>query len=77
MPHVIVKFYPGRTEEQKKRLAEEITKNIIEIAVCDRTEVSVVIEDVKREEWAEKVYRPEILDKQDLLYKKPDYNPFE
>ena len=77
MPHVIVKFYPGRTGEQKKRLAEEITKNIIEIAVCDRTEVSVAIEDVKRDAWAEEVYRPEIMEKQDFLYKKPDYNPFE
>ena len=27
MTHVIIKLHPGRTEEQKKRLAEEITKD--------------------------------------------------
>ena len=27
MPHVIVKLYPGRTEEQKTKLADEIVKD--------------------------------------------------
>ncbi|MFN2269230.1 MAG: tautomerase family protein [Anaerolineae bacterium] len=30
MPHVIVKLWPGRTEEQKKRLADEIVKDGIQ-----------------------------------------------
>ena len=29
MPHVIVKLYPGRTEEQKKRLAAAITSDVV------------------------------------------------
>ena len=29
MPHVIVKLWPGKTEEQKKQLAEEITKSVM------------------------------------------------
>jgi 4-oxalocrotonate tautomerase len=29
MPHVIVKMYPGRTEEQKKKLAEEVAKAVM------------------------------------------------
>ena len=30
MPHVIVKLYPGRSEEQKMNLAESITKVVSE-----------------------------------------------
>ena len=35
--------------------------------------VSVSFEEVKREDWAEKVYRPDILNSADKLYKKPGY----
>lgn len=31
MPHVIVKLWPGESEDQKNRLAETITKNIMDI----------------------------------------------
>jgi 4-oxalocrotonate tautomerase len=77
MPHVIVKLLPGRSEEQKQRLAEAITRDVMEIAVCDETTVSVAFEEVDQADWAEKVYRPDILEKEAQLYKKPGYNPFE
>lgn len=32
MPHITVKFYPGRSEQQKTRLAEEIVKDVVAIA---------------------------------------------
>jgi 4-oxalocrotonate tautomerase len=76
MPHVIVKLYPGRSELQKIRLAEEIVKDVVAIAKCEEKSVSVAIEEIKPEDWAEKVYRPDILDNQKRLYKKPGYNPF-
>ena len=76
MPHVIVKLYPGRSELQKARLAEEIVKDVVAIAKCEEKSVSVAIEEVKPEDWAEKVYRPDILDNQKRLYKKPGYNQF-
>jgi 4-oxalocrotonate tautomerase len=76
MPHVIVKLYPGRSELQKTRLAEEIVKDVVAIAKCEEKSVSVAIEEIKPEDWAEKVYRPDILDNQKRLYKKPGYNPF-
>ncbi len=41
MPHIIVKLYPGRTEEQKKRLTEEIVKDVVTIAKCEEKSVSV------------------------------------
>ena len=77
MPHVIVKLYPGRTEEQKKQLTDAITRSVVEIAVCKEAMVSVAFEEVEESEWAETVYKPDILDNEDKLYKKPGYNPFE
>jgi 4-oxalocrotonate tautomerase len=77
MPHVIVKLHPGRSEEQKKQLAEAITKDVMEIAKCEEKVVFVAFEEVESKEWAEKVYRPDILNNQANLYKKPGYNPFQ
>ncbi len=77
MPHVIVKLWPGRSEQDKARLAEEIVKDVVGVIRCPESAVSVAIEEVKREEWPEKVYRPDILNNAEKLYKKPGYNPFE
>ena len=71
MPHVIVKLYPGRSEQQKNRLAEEIVKDIVAIANCEEEAVSVAIEEIRPEDWAEKVYRPDILNSPEKLYKEP------
>lgn len=76
MPHVIVKLYPGRTEEQKNRLAEEIAKNVVTIAGCEDKSVSVAIVEIKPDDWVEEVYRPDILNQPENIYKKPGYNPF-
>ena len=32
MPHVIIKMYPGRSEQQKRRLAEAVVKDVVAIA---------------------------------------------
>ena len=77
MPHVIVKLYPGRSEQQKTRLADEITKDVVAIIGCEAKVVSVAFAEIKPEDWAEKVYKPDILDNPHQLYKKPGYNPFE
>ena len=77
MPHVIVKLYPGRSEEQKKKLVEKIVQDIVAIAKCKERSVSVAIEEVEKEDWAEKVYRSDILNNKEHLYRNPGYNPFE
>jgi len=77
MPHVIVKLQPGRSEQQKTQLAEEITKDVVAIAKCPEKAVSVAFEEIKPEDWAEKVYKTDILGSPEKLYKKPGYNPFE
>jgi len=77
MPHVIVKLYPGRSEEQKLKLANEIVKDVVTIAGCEEKSVSVAFEEIAKEDWAQTVYKPDILDKKASLYKEPGYNPFE
>ncbi len=76
MPHIIIKMYPGRTEEQKKKLASSIVECVTTIAKCEAKSVSIAIEEVSPEDWTEKVYRPDILQKEKTLVKKPGYNPF-
>jgi len=75
MPHVIVKLWPGKSEGQKNRLAEAITKNVIDILNYGEESVSVAMEEIKPEDWVAKVYRPtDIKNKPDNLYKKPGYD---
>ncbi len=76
MPHIIVKLYPGRSEQQKVELTKKIVKNVVEIAECKERSVSVTFEEIERVDWAEKVYKPDIINSQGTLYKKPGYDPF-
>src|SRR5207302_5372905 len=74
MPHVIVKLWPGKSEQQKTRLAEAITKEVMEILHYGEESVSVAMEEIKSKDWVEKVYKPEVKNKWDTLYKKPGYD---
>ncbi len=71
MPHVIVKLWPGKSEQQKNRLAEAIIKDVMDILHYGEESVSVAIEEVKSQDWVEKVYKPDIRNQWDKLYKKP------
>ena len=73
MPHVIVKLWPGKSEQQKRRLAEAISKDVMEILNYGEESVSVAMEEVSSKDWAEKVYRNDIVNHADRLYKKPGY----
>jgi len=75
MPHVIVKLQSGRSEQQKAKIAEEVTKAVMATANCAEPAVSVGIEDVEPSDWVETVYKPDIIGKADTLYKKPGYDP--
>ncbi|MCL5124377.1 MAG: tautomerase family protein [Deltaproteobacteria bacterium] len=74
MPHIIVKLYPGRTEEQKMRLAEQIAKDVVNIAKCPEEAVSVAIEEVVPDRWDSEVYKPYILNNEPNLYIKGGKN---
>ena len=47
MPHVIVKLWPGKSELQKIRLAEEIAKDVMNVLNYGEESVSVAIEEVE------------------------------
>ena len=73
MPHVIVKLWPGKSEEQKNRLAEKITQDVMEVLNYGEEPVSVALHEVESQDWEEKVYRPDIVAQTGNLYKKPGY----
>ena len=73
MPHVIVKLWPGKSEQQKRRLADAITKDVMEIFDYGDESVSVAMEEIPAQDWSDKVYKPEIVNKSASLYKKPGY----
>lgn len=73
MPHVIVKLWPGNTEQRKTRLAEEIAKDVMDILHYGEESVSIAIEEVKSRDRAEKVYKPDIKGNWEKLYKEPGY----
>ena len=73
MPHVIVKLWPGKSEQQKQRLADAIAKDVMSVLKYGEESVSVAIEEISSADWAEKVYQPDIFGNSARLYKKPGY----
>lgn len=74
MPHVVVKLWPGKSERQKARLAEKIAQVVMDVLDYGEESVSVAFEEVSPQDWAEQVYKPDIVGKPDRLYKKPGYD---
>jgi 4-oxalocrotonate tautomerase len=73
LPHVIVKLWPGKTEEQKHRLADQITQSVMSTLSYGEESVSVAFEEITSRDWAEKVYRADIVGNEQKLYKRPGY----
>lgn len=63
MPHVIVKLWPEKSESQKGRLAEQITKDVMDVLNYVEESVTVGFEEISSNDWKEKVYRPDIKDR--------------
>jgi 4-oxalocrotonate tautomerase len=73
MPHVIVKLWPGKSDEQKIKLAQRITQDIMEVFHYGEDAISVAVEEIQPEDWSQKVYKTDILGQTGKLYKKPGY----
>jgi 4-oxalocrotonate tautomerase len=74
MPHISVKMLEGRSEEQKKQLAQALEKTLSETLGCATTWVTVSIEDYSAEKWQD-VFRKEVTENEENLYKKAQYDP--
>jgi len=73
MPHVIVKLWPGKSAQQKRRLTDAIVKDVMNVLNYGDESVSVAFEEVSVADWAEKVHKPDIVETSAQLYKKPGY----
>jgi 4-oxalocrotonate tautomerase len=73
MPHIIVKLVSGKSEQQKQRLTEAITRDVATILYYGDDAVSVALVEVAAEDWMKQVFEPDIQGKQQTLYKKPGY----
>lgn len=74
MPHIELKMLKGRSEEQKKKVAEALKKTLCEMLPTDEYWVTCSVEDYTPEEW-QQVFKTEITDKNDKLYVSPKYDP--
>jgi len=74
MPHIIVKIV-GQSEVNKKIIAAALTDTLSKTLEISDEFISLSIEDVSKENWIEDVYKPEIIEKPNNLYKKPGYDP--
>ena len=49
MPYVEVLWFPGRGENKKKALAEEITESFVRITVCKPSAVEIIFKEITKE----------------------------
>ncbi|MCB0466035.1 MAG: tautomerase family protein [Aequorivita sp.] len=73
MPHIGVKLLQGKTEKQKKELAQALIKAAQEVIGFGDESYSISIEDFTFEEWKNNVYPNDIMGRKDILFKKPGY----
>jgi len=75
MPHIVVKMYKGRTDEQKQKMCDAVSSALIESINCSDDHISIAIEEYDKEAWGKEVFYPEIMKNVDKLHKKPNYKP--
>lgn len=73
MPHIEIKCYPGRSEEQKRLCAEKVAQAAADALGCKLSSVSVAIKEVEKENWKKDVWDKQIVPGEKYLYKKPEY----
>lgn len=71
MPHILVKLYPGRSEQMKMDFSRKLVECTSEVLNAPIGAISVSIEEVPPDRWEETVVKPEMLDKPETLYIKP------
>lgn len=73
MPHISVKMYKGRTEEQKKKLSEAVKAAVMDAIGCAGDYVSVAVEEYDPKDW-KPVFDKEIRNNPNITIK-PNYEP--
>ncbi len=52
MPIIHISMFEGRTVEQKRQLAKELTDTMVSVLDCDRATVRILFEDYATHDWA-------------------------
>lgn len=52
MPAFNIRLFEGRTVEQKRELAEAITRETCRVLKCEPSAVDIIFEDVRKHDWA-------------------------
>jgi len=58
VPHVIVKLWAGKSQQEQNRRADAIARNVMDVLHYGEESVSVAMEEVRSQDWVEKVYYP-------------------
>ena len=74
MPHVIVKLWPGKSDQQKVKLTDAIVEDVARILGYGEHSVSVAMEEIAARDWKTQVYEPDIVARRDRLTKEPGYD---
>lgn len=74
MPHIQIKVLKGKSQEQKKLLAQQIIQAAQNVIGMGDESYSVSIEDFTPEEWKDDVYPNSIMANQGILVKAPGYS---
>jgi 4-oxalocrotonate tautomerase len=53
MPMINVQMYEGRTTEQRRKLAQELTDATCRALGCPPAAVQIILTDIKKENWAD------------------------
>ena len=72
MPHITIKCYKGRSKEQLQMIADKIASCAAEEFELSKDVVSVSIEEIDKDKWAE-IYHSEIYGNTDTLFVEPKY----
>jgi 4-oxalocrotonate tautomerase len=52
VPFIRIDWFPGRSIEQKRELAEALTREICRIGKCEPDSVGIIFTDIDKEDWA-------------------------
>jgi 4-oxalocrotonate tautomerase len=56
VPFIRIDMFPGRTLEQKREMADVLTREISRIAKCKPETINFIFTDVSREDWGRNGY---------------------
>jgi 4-oxalocrotonate tautomerase len=73
VPHIIVKLWPGQSDEQKHKLSDAIVRDVTSILNYGDQSVSVGFDEVSPQDWEPDVFRRYILKKLSTLTRVSGY----